>query len=295
MAFHWEFVRGTETHTKKQMWQLYRKCATEKISLWRAAKEPLCSSQVEDLAIMEKGVIFLVDGHYHATVIASHLTNHQIIPLASWMQKQNAGNVASISLLAWIFTAPLVMSMRESSSSQGKIDGNEQILVTPLCIYSETGSFLLETVFAKQRAHFTSDEGRGRKGLVTNTANYMPSPSSETQQNHVYLHVYPLEHTLGNSHLSTLLASPACTSTSLTHSPYEELGWLNSGQALLSNNSSALFHTRLRWITVMKNLQVCEVYNFVFLSGAQTKSPYTPLQLLKVCSACNSKVYVSLL
>lgn len=115
------------------------------------------------------------------------------------------------------------MSMRECSSSLGKTDGNEQILATPLCIYCETGSFLLETIFAKQRARFTSVEGRGRKGLVTNTANYLPSPSSETQQNHVYLHVYPLERTLGNIHLSTILVSLACTSTSLTHSPYEEL------------------------------------------------------------------------
>lgn len=49
---------------------------------------------------MEKGFIFLVDAHYHATVIASHLTNHQTIPLSMWMQNQNTGNVASISLLA---------------------------------------------------------------------------------------------------------------------------------------------------------------------------------------------------
>lgn len=74
LAFHWEFVRGTETHTQKQMWKLYRKFATEQISLWQPAKEPLDSSHAQGLPNVEQEVTVLVDDHYHATGIASHLT-----------------------------------------------------------------------------------------------------------------------------------------------------------------------------------------------------------------------------
>lgn len=74
LALHWEFVRGTETHREKQLWKLYRKFATEKMSLWQPTKEPLDSSHTRDLTIVEQEVTFLVDDHYRATGIASHLT-----------------------------------------------------------------------------------------------------------------------------------------------------------------------------------------------------------------------------
>lgn len=37
-------------------------------------------------------------------------------------------------------------------------------------------------ISAKQHAHLPSDEEQGWKGSVTNTLNYLPSPSLETQQ-----------------------------------------------------------------------------------------------------------------
>lgn len=49
---------------------------------------------------------------------------------------------------------------------------------------------------------------------------------------------------------------------------------------LLSNNPSALFHVRLRQIRVMKDLEVCEVYDLAFILGAEAIFFHTPLQML---------------
>lgn len=64
LAFHREILRGTETHMQEQVWKLYRKFATEKISLWQTAKEPHSSSHAQDLTVVEQEVMFLVDDHY---------------------------------------------------------------------------------------------------------------------------------------------------------------------------------------------------------------------------------------
>lgn len=99
MAFHWESVRGTDTHTKKQMWNLHRKFATEKMSLWQPTKEPLDSLHTRDLTIVEKEVTFLVDDHYRTNGIASRLTTITPFLYQSGF-KTHAENVASIRRLA---------------------------------------------------------------------------------------------------------------------------------------------------------------------------------------------------
>lgn len=175
---------------QKQMWKLYRKFATEKIRLWQPAREPHDSSHAQDLTIVEQGVTFLVDDHYHATGTASHLTTIIAFLFQRRFKTQHCKHGLN-QAVGLIFTAPSTTPRREHSSSQEQTDGNTQTPVTPLCIQSEAGSFLRHRIFAKQHAHLPSDERRGRKGLVTNTLNYLPSPSSETQQNQVNQHICP--------------------------------------------------------------------------------------------------------
>lgn len=162
------------------MWKLYRKFATKKLSLWQPAKEPLDSSHVQDLTIVEQ-VTFLVDDHYHTTGIESHLTSHHTMPLSAQMQNSTLQTRSPSG--GWLdFYSSSTTPMRQSSSSQEQTDSNMQTPVTPLWTQSKAGSFLRDRIFAKQHSHLTSNEGRGRKGLVTNILKYLPTPSSDTQQ-----------------------------------------------------------------------------------------------------------------
>lgn len=83
----------------------------------------------------------------------------------------------------WLdFTALFTTPRREHSFPQVQPVSNVGTPAIPLCTQNEAGSFLRDRIFAKQLAHLPSDEGRGWKGLLTNTLNYLPTPFLETQQ-----------------------------------------------------------------------------------------------------------------
>lgn len=136
--------------------------------------------------------------------------NHLTTPIAVQIQEPTPQTRPQCS--CWLdFTAPFTTPRIEHSFFQVQPASSVGTPAIPLCTQSEAGSFLRDGIFAKQYAHLPSDEGRGWKGLVTNTLNYLPTPFPDTTTTE--LACLPQKHILGNTQLnSTKLCVYLCNS-----------------------------------------------------------------------------------
>lgn len=130
----------------------------------------------QHLTTTEQEAMLLVDDHYHTCKIAS-------CPTAISVQIQDPTPQTWPQCSCWLeFTAPFTTPRRQHSFSQEQSASNVGTPAIPLCTQRESGSFLRDRIFAKQHAHLPSDKKQRWKGSVTNTPNYLPTPSLETQQ-----------------------------------------------------------------------------------------------------------------
>lgn len=107
--------------------------------------------------------------------------SHRTTPLAAHIQDPTPQTWPQCS--CWFeFTALFTTPRREHRFCQVQPASNVGTPAIPLCTQSEGGSFLRDRIFAKQHAHLPSDKKQWWKKSVTNTPNYLPTPSLETQQ-----------------------------------------------------------------------------------------------------------------